>query len=123
MDLLYNIPNLPLNPVYSFGTPRVGDQNYALFVNATYQKFGSHSYKVVHWKDPIVHLPPEWDGFQFAPQQIFYNAGQSSYLICSDSNGEDPNCSDEFDFNLLYIDDHLNYLIMDFTSNYLSCKL
>lgn len=123
MDLLFAVSSLPLLPVYSFGTPRVGDENYAQFVTATYQQFGSHSFKVVHWKDPVVHLPPEWDGFKFAPQQVFYNNAQSSYTVCSPSDGEDPSCSDQFGFNVLYLDDHLNYLVMDFTTNYLSCEL
>ena len=40
--------------LYNYGQPRVGDKNYAMYVN----KFLDEYYRTTHYKDLVVHLPP-----------------------------------------------------------------
>ena len=40
---------------------------------------------------------------------MFYQEDNVNYQVCSSTNGEDPNCSDNLDITDS-IDDHLDYL-------------
>lgn len=120
------------NTLYNFGQPRTGNPAYGIAYETivtnrtssirssttihentfTNNKIGDnsniHSYRVIHYQDPVPQLPPQAFGFQHSPLEVWYDQGQSSYTLCSAGNGEDPTCSDsQIDLN---IEDHLSYL-------------
>lgn len=62
---------------YNLGSPRVGDAKFHEWFTRVYGKFVG---RIVHWKDPVPHLPFEAWGFQHLHNevlpsfiQIFYN--------------------------------------------------
>lgn len=80
-----------IKTVYSYGMPRVGntpfEQWYVTVVPGTF--------RVVHRKDPVPHLPPEnWD-FHHMPYEVFYVKDYQDWKLCS-FEGEDKSCSDQY---------------------------
>ena len=78
----------------NFGQPRVGDKKFAAFVTANTHD----SFRVVHYKDQVPHLP-----FNSYPLN-FYHACTEEYedldgsvRTCSTSQCEDETCSDQWD--------------------------
>lgn len=67
--------------------------------NAAFATFSvSHGvpiFRVVHNRDPVPHLPFEAWGYRHPPTEIFFDADQTSHVVCNDS-GEDLACSDQF---------------------------
>ena len=107
--------------VYTFGPPRVGDKNFAAF----YETLVPYHYRVTHHKDPVPQLPEEWQdkGFHHISHEVYYeNDPNSTYKVC-DGSGEDPTCRDQYDLDLVHIDDHLDYMGFDFTTNMIECKV
>eukprot|EP01038_Epipyxis_sp_PR26KG_P005660 gene5660-7816_t len=115
-DLVHN--GFKVTTVYSYGMPRVGNEAFEQwYVNTVVGTF-----RVVHEKDPVPHLPPENWNFHHMPYEVFYTKNNyENWKLCS-FEGEDKTCSDQYwlDLNVLY---HLNYLDFDFTTNYLSCQV
>jgi hypothetical protein len=106
--------------LYNYGSPRMGNDAFAVFFNQTLTGSATQQ-RVVHHKDPVPHLLLESLGYRHSPWEVFYNEKNTEFQIC-DGSGEDPSCSDQYllDVNIL---DHLNYLKFSFTDNYLHCKL
>lgn len=105
VDLKYKGYNVAAE--YTFGQPRVGDSTFS----TAYDTGGlgpDVSYRVVHWRDIVPHLPPEIAGFHHDATEVWYQSDNVQYQVCNGS-GEDPNCSDSLDFPDS-IDDHLNYM-------------
>ena len=76
---------------------------------------------MTHWKDPVPHVPfQKWD-FHHMPYEVFYQKDYADWRLCS-WEGEDPTCCDQYAIDADVLN-HLHYLDMDFTSNYLSCPL
>uniref|UniRef100_A0A6B2LEG4 Fungal lipase-type domain-containing protein n=1 Tax=Arcella intermedia TaxID=1963864 RepID=A0A6B2LEG4_9EUKA len=115
LDLIQTF-RVRVSSMYHFGGPRLGNDAFTRYLLSSIGEV----YRVTHWMDPVPHLPPEAFGFVHNPQEVFYNDDQSSYTLCSSTNGEDPSCSDQFVLDA-DIPDHLNYIGFDFVSNYLSC--
>jgi len=91
---------------YTFGQPRDGDARYS---KTFAQNFPSGTwYRVTHNADIVVHLPPEFLGFQHTDTEVWYNEDSTSYTVC-DGSGEDSKCSDSVDLPIS-IEDHLHYL-------------
>lgn len=80
-------------PIYTFGQPRVGNEEYANWFMA---KTGENDwYRVVHHDDPVPHLPPPALKFVHMSMEVWYvesGTGLGSYIIC-DGSGEDQQCS------------------------------
>ena len=86
--------------LYTFGMPRVGDKEYA----AKHDRLVSNSWRVVHYKDPVSHLPlcnfltgcDITNGPYHHRAEVFYPSAYmsrySSYEICT--SNEDKRCSD-----------------------------
>ncbi len=93
--------------MYNFGQPRVGDKKFAAFA---YSKAPS-SYRVVHYQDPVPHLPndtfPLW--FKHSCTEI-YEDKDGSVKTCSQTECEDPTCSDKWHAWRMSPDDHDHYL-------------
>ena len=87
---------LPMKAHVSFGTPRAGNAAWALAWTAAAEAAmpGAH-FRVVHARDPVPRLPPAVIfGYQHPPQEVWYNEGSSSFVLCNATYGEDPHCSD-----------------------------
>jgi hypothetical protein len=93
--------------LYTFGEPRVGN---AFFTNWSTSVLSlERQFRVTHARDPVPHLPPRSWGYVHVPQEHWYPADDSVYMLCADrSDAEDPACS-----NSVYattVSDHLLYL-------------
>jgi len=102
--------------VYTFGEPRLGNQQFATYYNS---KIHNHM-RVTHRMDPVPHLPTQLMGFYHENREYFYASNPNgTYVICA--NGEDSSCSNQYliDVNVA---DHLSYMGFDWTTNYLTCK-
>jgi hypothetical protein len=99
----------PIEGVYTYGQPRVGNQAFADFYDT-----GTHvSWRVTHWRDPVPHLPTQSLGFHHTSNEVFYSKDSKTFKVC-DNSGEDANCSDKFLLDTS-IADHLDYMGGDCT--------
>jgi len=92
---------------YSFGTPRIGNLAYSLFVsNVTNLK----TQRVTHKRDPVPHLPLKDMNFLHSTHETWYDNDLSTgFTYCDDYPGyEYPKCSDSV--FAVDVDDHLLYL-------------
>jgi triacylglycerol lipase len=71
------VSRIPVQGVYTFGQPRVGDKNFAAAVN---EKLGSGIYRFVNDRDIVPRVPLFTMGFCHYGNQTFYD---------SDGNGTD----------------------------------
>jgi len=97
-------PNLNFG-VYTQGGPRVGDDEFVKM----YTQMMSTSFREIHQKDVVAHLPPMSFGFSHEPLEVFFNEDFKSYRVCNDTmSGESKKCSNQF---LLptSISDHTHY--------------
>ena len=98
--LLHNLEN----EVYNFGQPRIGDANFANFVNKQQPKL----WRVTHDKDMVPHIPPtEGFGFVHSCTEVFENANG---LIKTCIECEDPTCSAQYNLADTNTEDHSIYL-------------
>lgn len=102
MELVKNSIDVKL---YDYGQPRVGDTNYAVFVNT---KISEH-YRTTHNKDIVPHVPPEGFGYQHSCREIFEDS-TGKLNLCNTTNCEDPNCANQFSLVQTNGDDHSYYL-------------
>ena len=89
--------------VYSFGSPRVGNAPFAAY----FSKLLVHNYRVTHYKDLFVHLPPHDFGYTHVNTEI-YEDRKGHYKVCTET--EDPSCADQWALKELNLADHLVYL-------------
>ena len=107
-DLLYNYNQYHISHFYTFGSPRVGNNN---FVNATAQ-FSDEQFRITHYYDIVPHLPEEVLDYFHLPNEIWYTEKNNNYRICNDSvTEEDQKCSDSCaPVSCISTSDHLYYL-------------
>jgi pimeloyl-ACP methyl ester carboxylesterase len=82
---------LHVTELISFGTPRVGNSQWASFWAAAAAPPRA-SFRVVHNEDPVPRLPPLLLGYRHPPVEVFMRG--NSTVVCSERDGEDPLCSD-----------------------------
>ncbi|NJL12070.1 MAG: lipase family protein [Microscillaceae bacterium] len=70
-DLLVS-KQIPVQGVYTFGQPRVGDADFARVLG---QRLSAQYFRVVNEGDYVSFVPPEWFGFAHAGQDIVFNTG------------------------------------------------
>jgi hypothetical protein len=110
MELVKNGINVNL---YNYGQPRVGDANYATFVNTQILEY----YRTTHNRDIVPHVPPiEGFGYYHSCREIFEDS-TGKLTVCSASNCEDPVCSGQFRLVQTNAEDHSYYL-----GHHLSCE-
>ena len=82
--------------VHNFGSPRIGNENLAQFIDS---KVKQHQ-RVVHHRDIVPHLPPDFMDYWHAAVEIFFDKDMKEFKVCNDS-GEDKTCSDQYfpDYN------------------------
>lgn len=65
--------------VYTFGQPRIGNQNFANF----YQAQVSSTFRVINYADMVPHVPPENFNFRHGGHEVWYNPrGMKTYKVC-----------------------------------------
>jgi hypothetical protein len=110
MELVKNGVKVKL---YNYGQPRVGDANYAAFVNTKITEY----YRTTHNKDIVPHVPPmEGFGYLHSCREIFEDS-TGNLNVCSATNCEDPKCADQFSLVQTNGNDHSYYL-----GHHLSCE-
>ena len=75
--------------------------------------------------DPVPQLPEQWQekGFHHISTEVYYEKDpNTTYKVC-DGSGEDPTCRDKYGLDMLHVDDHLDYMGFDFTTNMIGCKV
>ncbi|KAK8814346.1 hypothetical protein WA158_008208 [Blastocystis sp. Blastoise] len=107
MDFLLN-ENITTHSLYTYGSPYVGNSVFASVFNK-----GPHTYyRITHYADPIVHLPPKSDKYEHVGEEVFYNKDSKFYKICL--HPESSKCSNSVvlptNFN-----DHFSYMNMQFS--------
>ena len=106
----------PIDEFYTYGQPRVGNEQFAQYVNVMVP--GDFNSRVTHNRDPVPHLPLINMGFFHIDTEVFYNV-DGSFSICK--VGEDQSCSDnQLDIDIL---DHLQYMGKDLVPYMLACNL
>ena len=99
--------------IYNYGEPRIGDKNYANFVNTVIIEY----WRATHNKDIVPHVPPSKGfGYLHSCREIFEDEN-GKLSECSDSNCEDPKCSSQYSLTQTNSSDHLYYL-----GHYFSCE-
>ncbi|BDA47587.1 Lipase at C-terminar half [Coccomyxa sp. Obi] len=95
--------------LYTFGSPRVGNDIFANFVvNQT-----TASWRFTHNRDIVPSWPPQWVGFHHLPREVWQvDFGVAGVLGVCDKEGEDPRCHNSVCYLGLCtsVADHLIYL-------------
>lgn len=76
---------------YTYGMPRVGDEAFEKW----YVSVVKGTYRVVHRKDPVPHVPPMSFGFHHMAYEVFYETDYNKWKLCS-FEGEDNSCSNQY---------------------------
>ncbi|KAH7358885.1 Alpha/Beta hydrolase protein [Plectosphaerella cucumerina] len=70
---LRRVENIPVD-IYSFGSPRVGNDHFANFVTAQ----AGAEFRLTHGADPVSRLPPILFGYRHTSPEYWLNGGSSS---------------------------------------------
>lgn len=107
-----------LDSVVTFGSPRTGNPTFADFYRAVIFNRTRYAFRVTHYRDPIVHLPPlnYFISFQHVPREVFFSEETGdAHTVCNGS-GEDHACS--WDWTPVpSARDHLDYMGMPIGSD------
>lgn len=88
----------------TFGSPRVGDQEFAAYFDSMILD----SWRYTHHNDPIVHLPPESFHFRHVNTEVYSQKGTRTRPCYAEPGKENNLCANiRFGFNAK---DHLIYL-------------
>jgi len=101
ITLNHNVSSMDM---YTFGSPRVGDNAFAASFNTMIH---SH-YRVTHYRDPVPHVPAMLFGFHHTAREIHESHTDTTVKVC-DQSGEDPMCSNQYYIDL-DVNDHHKYL-------------
>ena len=99
--------------LYTFGSPRVGNANFASWFRENIDVGIDSSYRMVHRDDVIPHLPPADLGFQHVAREIWdtdgKGCGDGACMLC-DNSGEDHKCSWSVATTSFSTNDHFGYM-------------
>ena len=101
-------PQGPLK-FYSFGSPRIGND---VFTDYFMKLLPEVYYRVTHYTDVVVQIPPRQMGFNHAGNEAwYYDSNTLAYKMCKNYVGvlESTYCADSYLFTT-GIDAHLHYL-------------
>lgn len=90
--------------VYNFGQPRTGNAEYAKYVNVMLPNY----WRVTHDRDLVPHLPPKI-GYLHSCGELFEDS-HGDIRECSQTDCEDPKCSQQYRTIQTSTNDHLYYL-------------
>lgn len=94
--------------VYTFGSPRVGNEDFALFTNKLME---GRSYRYTHYKDIVPHVPTV-ARFTHYDLEYYENEYGNVTSICEND------CSQQFHIYETNVDDHMWYL-----NRYMGCYI
>lgn len=109
--------------LYVYGSPRVGGYSFMDYYDRLLYENELEHFRVVHYKDPVPHLPMSTTDFYGVGTEVFYKTifDKDSYILCTKDNSnthdrikmmEVENCSNQYYLDL-QISNHLDYF--DFT--------
>jgi hypothetical protein len=82
---------------YSFEAPRIGNKAFSqAFSQRFVRKFPV--YRITHYMDPVVHLPPEDFGYEHVETEVYYDSA-GGYRVCAAAAGtenETSSCANQF---------------------------
>ena len=105
----------------TYGQPRIGNAAFASTLDKRLAATGSTSWRLVHYADPVPHLPPEVLDFRHVSPEVHYDELNRHYQVC-DGSGEDPQCADGIAVPLL-ITDPMTYFGISLVKSFLACNL
>lgn len=96
--------------LYTYGQPRVGNEKFS----KTLRGLIAHTWRVVHKRDIVPHLPPKMFKFHHLSREVWFaksgpKCDHTTMCALCNVNGEDETCSNSI-VPLTNIPDHLNYL-------------
>ncbi|CAB4409242.1 unnamed protein product [Rhizophagus irregularis] len=109
LDLIEKVPELAKNEkvfLSTFGQPRVGDENFAKYVDDNLK-----SIRTIVRGDPIPRLPPSWPipfiGFyKHFGEELYINNPDQDPDAFQECNAEDPHCSESVPLSQLRLRYH-----------------
>jgi predicted lipase len=107
-DILYYQKNYKIRALITFGSPRVGNINFA----KTFETYNIYTKRITHYYDIVPHVPEEFLNYRHISQEVWYNEPNTQYTLCNDEYGtEDDTCSDSCSpTKCTSTSDHLDYL-------------
>jgi hypothetical protein len=111
MKFLYNVDQVR---VYTFGSPRIGNQVFADF----FQEWMTESWRFTHARDIVPSVPVQMMGFHHVSREVWLvdvpdasGQVQQRVVVC-DASGEDPTCHNSVCYMGLCtsLADHMEYL-------------
>ncbi len=103
MFLAYDIYKSYNVSVYTFGKPRIGNDEFVKSAKPI------QHYRITHHNDIVPHLPEEFFGYRHTDTEIWYYDDGDNYKICE--TNEDPECSNSCSpIHCDSIRDHLYYM-------------
>lgn len=112
-----------VHPVFTYGSPRVGNHRFVDTFDALAAKGGYEppQWRLVHYHDPVPRISPTVEGFgllhyEHTGEEVYYTEDNSDYKICPSSavGAESPSCSAKTPLWKCITFDHLNYLNQTF---------
>ena len=102
--------NVNLLPFFTFGSPRVGNNEFVSKMNS----YKSQMFRVTHYYDIVPHVPEEVLGYLHIPNEVWYNEDNTQYTQCNDLHEvEDSQCSDSCaPIHCTSTDDHMYYIYL-----------
>lgn len=96
--------------VYTYGQPRVGNEAFATWYRS---QVAPNLFRVTHGIDAVPHLPSTVQGYHHTSTEVHYRGkgSKTGYKVCNKS-GEDPNCANGADVQILkdHLSPHLSYM-------------
>ena len=77
VDIQYNLPNIKIEYVTTFGCPRIGNQ---AFVNS-FNKRVPNTYRIENGNDLVARIPPAFMGYRHAGQMFHIGKKKRFYLF------------------------------------------
>jgi len=107
--------NVNLLPFFTFGSPRVGNNEFVSKMNS----YKSQMFRVTHYYDIVPHVPEEVLGYLHITNEIWYNEDNTQYTQCNDLHEvEDSQCSDSCaPIHCTSTDDHMYYIYLEMGSS------
>jgi len=91
--------------IYTFGSPRVGDSAYSIFMTSFIKHF-----RITHSRDIVPHVPPKQMGYIHSSHELWENETEVLIECIDNDEKEDPYCNAQYKLIDTSIDDHLVYL-------------
>jgi len=111
MFFAYDIHSTYNVSVYTYGKPRIGNDNFAESAK------NIRHYRITHHDDIVPHLPEELFGYRHTGTEIWYSGDDDKHTICTES--EDSDCSNSCaPTRCTSIKDHLYYMMTNIGTPY-----